>query len=118
MAHDNVRRLRRPVSKNAVYRRRWKTNWMGQLWTASGRQPCIVADISAVGAKLLLDEVFDERTEVSLVLAGYPAILAEIAWCRRGWVGLNFRENQPAIFDLVEKAVKAGGGDPHGGLVT
>ena len=114
MVEDNIRRLRRPATKSSVFRRRWKTNWMGQLWTPEGRAPCLVADISAIGAKLLVDHPFAKDIEVSLVIAGYPAVAARVAWCRRGWVGIHFEENQPAIFDLVDKAAKATPANPQG----
>ena len=50
----NVRRLRRPVDPKAPIHRRMNAKWLAELHTAIDRMPCIVEDISAGGAKLLV----------------------------------------------------------------
>ncbi len=108
---DNVRRLRRPAKADPLARRRWKINWLAQLWTPAGRQRCLVADISADGAKIAIPRPPERGASVSLIVPGFTGVAARVAWSRKGWVGLHFAESQPAVIDLVSEAVNTGAFD-------
>ncbi len=107
MFSQAARHLRKPLTEHAVFLRRWKTNWLGALQTASGNAPCLIEDISAAGAKLDLDRAPAEGSAVSLVIADAGTIPARVAWRTGDQVGLQFSEKQPWVLDLVVKAVEA-----------
>lgn len=113
MRTDNIRWLRRPTTRNAVFRRRWKANWIAQLETLRGPMPCIVEDISAAGAKLRVG-LSPIDGPASLLIVDFGPIAAHVAW-RRGYrLGLHFDERQPRVRDLVVKAARANSWDPRG----
>ncbi len=114
MLSQAARHLRQPLTQHAVFLRRWKTNWLGALLTASGHAPCVIEDISAAGAKLDLDRAPAEGSCVSLVLAEGGTIPARVAWRVGDQIGLQFSEKQPWVLDLVAKAVEANADDPLG----
>jgi len=97
----NVRPLRRP--EHAAPGRRWKTNWPGELSSASFRIPCMVLDISSWGAQVRVEQSLPEEGQVSLHLEAFGTIAAEIAWRRDNAVGLQFLEQQAAIRRLYSE---------------
>src|SRR5579883_207328 len=112
---DNIRRLRRPTTPNAVFRRRWRANWVAQLQTARGALPCIVEDISAAGAKLCIGPALIDGGNASLVIIDFDPIDAHVAWRRGHRLGLHFTERQPRVRDLVMRAARANSWTPGNG---
>jgi hypothetical protein len=54
------------------------------------RLPCIVANISAAGAKIVCDAIPPENTKVILFLKGGLSIEAVTTWYTEGALGLKF----------------------------
>ena len=98
MSQDNIRPLRRPENALEAPGRRWKTNMPGELSLPAGSVPCTVLDISSWGAQLRVDQALPSpQQRVSLILAAFGTIAAEIVWQRENAIGVQFLQQQAAI---------------------
>jgi hypothetical protein len=100
---DNVRRLRSPAAKLTSPGRRFRANWPAQLRIDAARVPCQVIDISVGGAKLDVDGLPKGIHRVWLVVDFLEPIAAELAWRRRGLLGLRFLKDHPDIARLQNR---------------
>ena len=110
----NVRQLRRPVDPKAPIHRRMSAKWLAELHTAVDRMPCIVEDISAGGAKLLVGPMPSRGEAVALVVVDFGPVAARVAWRRGDRIGLRFAERQIGIAGMLAKAAKQGGRQARG----
>jgi hypothetical protein len=94
---DNVRKLRSPAVKLTSPGRRFRANWPAQLRVDAARIPCQIIDISVRGAKLDADWLPMGIGRVWLVVDFLEPIAAELAWRRRGLLGLRFLKDHPDI---------------------
>lgn len=97
MPADNVLPFRRRYGRNGVVRHRVRTQWRGVLELDEEGRACLVADLSALGARLSLAPAPDPGRRVALRLAGKDPIPAQVAWRREQQVGLRFLVEQPWI---------------------
>ena len=70
--------------------RRWKVLEEAEILSKSGRIACEVQDISAIGANISLKMPLPVAEDVSLILIGFGAVPAEVAWSDGHCAGLKF----------------------------
>ena len=104
MPRGNVHQLRGMATSNAIFVRRWKTNWIAKPQTGNVQIPWTVIDVSVAGARLRIDHASDEGNAVSLFIRDKGAILARVVCGHEGSVGLCFVEEQPWILNLIPYA--------------
>jgi len=62
---------------------------------------CHLKDISSKGAKLVCVSPLTVGANVSLALAPFGSILAEVAWCSENTAGLKFKDSPQAVEQVL-----------------
>lgn len=87
----------RPPDQRAV--RRWQVLEEAEIVAKDDKIECQVQDISPVGANISLAQPLNVGDAVSLVLIGFGAVPAEVAWSDGHSAGLKF------TYDEVQRGV-------------
>lgn len=69
---------------------RWRVLEEAEIITKAGRTACQVQDISPIGANIAVETPLAVGCEVSLILIGFGAVPADVAWSDGASAGVKF----------------------------
>jgi hypothetical protein len=77
-------------AETKVAERQRQLLWSGMLQTARGPVQCIVAELSAAGARLTTGADLTAGQSVTLFITGIGMFRGTVAWAETGMVGVAF----------------------------
>jgi hypothetical protein len=79
--------------------------FMGRLETDTSDEEAIILDLSLGGARLRVPTLAKARQPVTLVIARFGRLNAEVAWCRSGQIGLRFVDRPEHVQRVIGGAI-------------
>jgi len=95
--------------------RRWNILWAGTLVHADSEYPCVVLDISELGAKVEVAKIPTRPSLVKLQCPQFGVLEGWLLWSREGKAGIRFHLPPAEVFERLKSIVPGlGRKDPAG----